>query len=58
MAMLAASIFFFFERSSVATKWRTSLLISGLITGIAAIHYYYMRDYNAATGENPAALII
>lgn len=56
MAMFAASIFFFFERSRVSDKWKTSLLVSGLITGIAAVHYYYMRDYYAATGENPTAL--
>lgn len=56
MAMLAASVFFFAERSSVSPKWRLSLLISGLITGIAAVHYYYMRDYYLATGENPTAL--
>ena len=56
MAMFAASVFFFFERGSVDGKWKTSLLVSGLITGIAAVHYYYMRDYYAATGENPTAL--
>lgn len=56
MAMLAASIFFFFERGSVDGKWKLSLLVSGLITFIAAVHYYYMRDYYLATGENPTAL--
>ncbi len=56
MAMFAAAVFFFFERSRVKGKWKTSLLVSGLITGIAAVHYYYMRDYYAATGENPTAL--
>ena len=30
--------------------------MSGLITGIAAVHYYYMRDHYMATGENPTAL--
>ena len=45
MAMFAASVFFFFERSQVDGKWKTSLLVSGLITMIAAAHYYYMRDY-------------
>ena len=43
MAMMAASVFFFFELSSTPTKWRTSVLVSGLITFIAAVHYYYMR---------------
>ncbi len=56
MAMLAASVFFFFERGSVDGKWKLSLLVSGLITGIAAVHYYYMRDYYLATGETPTSL--
>ena len=53
MAMLAASVFFFFERSRVAEKWKMSLLVSGLITMIACFHYYYMRDYHLATGSSP-----
>ncbi len=53
MAMLAASVFFFFELSNTTAKWRTSVLVSGIITFIAAVHYYYMRDYNLATGESP-----
>jgi bacteriorhodopsin len=56
MAMFAASIFFFFERGQVDGKWKTSLLVSGLITGIAAVHYYYMRDYYVSTHETPTAL--
>ena len=50
--MLAASVFFV-ERKSVSDKWKMSLLVSGLITGIAAVHYYYMRDYNLVTGDLP-----
>ncbi len=53
IAMLAASVFFFVERNSVDPKWRMSLLVSGLITGIAAVHYYYMRDYNLVTSDSP-----
>ncbi|HAG06149.1 MAG TPA: rhodopsin, partial [Cryomorphaceae bacterium] len=56
MAMLAASVFFLFERSRVSDEWKSSMLVSGLITGIAAVHYYYMRDYYQATGETPVAL--
>lgn len=56
MAMLAASVFFFFQIQQVDGKWKTSLLVSALITGIAAVHYYYMRDYYNATGETPTAL--
>ncbi|MDE3124540.1 MAG: bacteriorhodopsin [Bacteroidota bacterium] len=53
MAMMAASVFFFFELSNVEKKWRTSVLVSGLITFIAAVHYYYMRGYNLETGQSP-----
>jgi len=47
--MMAASAFFFFSINMVEGKWKTSLLVSGLITFIAAVHYYYMRDYWAAS---------
>jgi len=53
MAMMAASVFFFFELNNTPQKWRTSVLVSGLITFIAAVHYYYMRGYNLETGESP-----
>ena len=53
IAMLAASVFFFVERGSVDEKWKMSLLVSALITGIAAVHYWYMRDYWANFGESP-----
>lgn len=53
MAMMAASVFFFFEMWNVDKKWRTSLLVSGLITFIAFVHYYYMRGYHFETGESP-----
>ncbi len=53
MSMLAASIFFFMERGRVAEKWKTSLLVSGLITFIASVHYYYMRDIWLSTGTSP-----
>lgn len=53
MAMMAASAFFFLSLSQFDKKWRTSVLVSGLITFIAAVHYFYMRDYWAANLESP-----
>ena len=44
MAMMAASAFFFLSMNGFDSKWRTSILVSGLITFIAAVHYWYMRD--------------
>jgi sensory rhodopsin len=55
MAMFASAVFFFMERSQVEGKWKASLLVSGLITGIAAVHYFYMRDFYLMTGESPTA---
>ncbi len=53
MAMFAASVFFFFERGRVSDKWKTSMLVSGLITMIAAVHYFYMRGVWLDTGTSP-----
>lgn len=53
MAMMAASAFFFLSLNQFNKKWRTSVLVSGLITFIAAVHYWYMRDYWFSIGESP-----
>lgn len=53
MAMMAASVFFFFELNNTSKEWRTSVLVSGLITFIAAVHYYYMRGYYLETHDSP-----
>ena len=53
MAMMAASAFFFLSLNQFDKKWRTSVLISGLITFIAAVHYFYMKEYWAEVGESP-----
>lgn len=38
--MAAATIFLWFGRSQVATPYKTALTISGLVTAIAAYHYF------------------
>ncbi len=53
MAMAAATVFFFFQVSKVEGKWKDSMLVSGLITFIAAVHYYYMRDFWAENQTSP-----
>ena len=44
MACLAATAFFFLERSAVPSGWRVSITIAGIVTGIAFINYIYMRE--------------
>ena len=46
--MLASTVFFFVERNDVSGKWKTSLTVAGLVTGIAFWHYLRMSDLNAA----------
>jgi sensory rhodopsin len=53
MAMMAASAFFFLSLNQFDKKWRTSVLVSGLITFIAAVHYFYMKEYWATFAESP-----
>ena len=52
-ALLAATAFFFLERGTVSNKWKTSLTVAAMVTGIAAIHYFYMRGVWVDTGESP-----
>ena len=53
MAMVAATFFFFLERDRVVGKWKTSVTVAGLVTLIAAVHYFYMREVWVNTGESP-----
>ena len=52
--MLASTVFFFVERSDVDKKWKTSLTVAGLVTGIAFWHYLTMSKI-AVTGASPVA---
>ena len=55
MGMLAATAFFFMEQANVAAQWRKSVNVAGLVTGIAFIHYMYMRAVWVETGDTPTA---
>ena len=53
MGMIAATVFFFAERGTVAQAWRPSVSVAGLVTGVAFVHYMYMRGIWVETGETP-----
>ena len=42
VCMGAGTVFFLLERTSVPAKYRATLTVSGLITGIACFHYFRM----------------
>ncbi len=53
MGMLAATAFFFMEQGNVGVQWRISVNVAGLVTGIAFIHYMYMRGIWVETNDTP-----
>ena len=59
--MLASTVFFILERNNVADKWKTSMTVAALVTGVAWYHYTYMREHWAASyadgaGESPLVM--
>ena len=53
IAMVASTVFFYAEARRVGGKWGVSLLVAALVTLVAAVHYFYMREVWASTGESP-----
>merc|ERR1719498_2356010 len=43
--MVAATVFFLMESTAVSTKWKTSMNVGALVTLVAAVHYFYMREF-------------
>ena len=53
MAMVAATVFFLMEAGRMSGKWKTSMTVGALVTLVAAVHYFYMRDVWVSSGETP-----
>lgn len=53
IALTAFTGFLVLERENVEETWKTSISVCAMITGIAAVHYYYMRSIWVNTGKNP-----
>jgi bacteriorhodopsin len=45
IAMVASTVFFLMEASRMTGHWRVSVTTGSLVTLIAAVHYFYMREY-------------
>ena len=43
--MVAATCFFLMESQSVSIHWKTSWNVGALVTLVAAVHYFYMREF-------------
>jgi len=51
--MLAFTAFFLIERQNVPDKWKTSMTVAALVTGVAWYHYTYMREVWAMGDGSP-----
>jgi bacteriorhodopsin len=45
IAMVAATVFFLMESMNVSGHWKTSMNVGALVTLVAAVHYFYMREF-------------
>ena len=53
ISLAATTGFLVIERKNVKPKWKTPISISALVTGIAAVHYYYMKNVWIQSNKNP-----
>jgi len=45
ISMVAATVFFLMESTVVSSHWSTSMNVGALVTLVAAVHYFYMREF-------------
>merc|ERR1712061_936180 len=53
IAMVAATVFFLMESMAVGLHWKTSMNVGALVTLVAAVHYFYMREFWVQLGTSP-----
>jgi bacteriorhodopsin len=53
MAMVASTVFFLMESTAVSIHWKTSMNVGALVTLVAAVHYFYMREFWVQIHDSP-----
>jgi len=53
ISMVAATVFFLMESMSVGSHWKTSMNVGALVTLVAAVHYFYMREFWVINKSSP-----
>merc|ERR550537_692827 len=53
ISMVASTVFFLSESAHLAVKWRTSMNCGALVTPVAAVHYFYMREFWVQIHSSP-----
>jgi len=53
IAMVAATVFFLMESTAVGGHWKTSMNVGSLVTLVAGVHYFYMREFWVQVHASP-----
>jgi len=53
ISMVAATVFFLMESMNVSYHWKTSMNVGALVTLVAAVHYFYMREFWVTIHSSP-----
>jgi bacteriorhodopsin len=53
ISMVASTVFFLMESMNVGNHWKTSLNVGALVTLVAAVHYFYMREFWVQIHSSP-----
>jgi len=53
ISMVASTVFFLMESMNVSAHWKTSLNCGSLVTLVAAVHYFYMREFWVQIHSSP-----
>merc|ERR1739845_169540 len=53
ISMVAATVFFLMESMNVSAHWKTSMNVGALVTLVAAVHYFYMREFWVQIHNSP-----
>jgi bacteriorhodopsin len=53
IAMVATTVFLVMESQRVQGHWKTSMSCGALVTLVAGVHYFYMREFWVKVGESP-----
>ena len=53
ISMVAATVFFLMESTNVSMHWKTSMNVGALVTLVAAVHYFYMREFWVQIHSSP-----
>merc|ERR1712057_11223 len=50
---VAATVFFLMESMTVSLHWKTSMNVGALVTLVAGVHYFYMREFWVIIHSSP-----